>query len=226
MPLYRLEDYYPDYRETLADGQIDKIGSYSVYARGDDKVGSVKDLLVDDSGRFRYLVVDTGLWIFGKTVLLPIGVAEFDYNESRIYVNALTKEQVEHLPEYDDNLVVDEDYENQIRRVYQPIAQGRSSRQFLGNNYPSGQNEAPAGDLRRMPALGNTATQNASTQGDLRRMGPIGGTPAAGAAQTPIAQPGSSVYDQEAGYYGLSEEDNHQLLQDYEERLITRRSRS
>ncbi|MGG6239838.1 PRC-barrel domain-containing protein [Nodosilinea sp. AN01ver1] len=230
MPLHRLEDYYPDYRETLADGQMDRIGSYSVYAQGEDKVGSAKDVLVDDSGRFRYLVVDTGPWIFGKTVLLPIGLARFDYDSTRIYVDDLTKSQVEHLPTYSDDMVVDEHHEEQVRKVYQPIAQGRSNRQFFGNNY--GSTDRPSetvGDLRRMPPLGNTGSASAD-EGDLRRMGPLTGGDLTTVAdrQTAIRQQdlprhSPSLYDQEMGYYGLSEEENHGLLRSYEERLIARR---
>ncbi|WP_017297325.1 PRC-barrel domain-containing protein [Nodosilinea nodulosa] len=222
MPLYRLKDYYPDYRETLVDGQMDKISSYSVYTEGDDKVGTAKDLLVDDSGHFRYLVVDTGPWIFGKNVLLPIGLAKFDYNQTRVYVDGLTKSQVEHLPEYNDDMVVDDTYENNVRSVYQPIAKGRSTRQFMGNTYTvtNGQSEVLAGDLRRMPPLGNTATiADPTREGDLRRMGPIGES-----ARPTAAHP--SIYDQETGYYGLSEEDNHGPLRSYEERLRARRQGS
>lgn len=214
MPLHRLKDYYPNYRETLADGQMDKIGSYSVYAQGEDKVGTAKDLLVDDSGRFRYLVVDTGPWIFGKTVLLPIGLARFDYDRTRIYVDGLSKSQAEHLPEYNDDMVVDEHYEERIRGVYQPIAQGRSDRQFLVNNYVPSDGTADAdslpGDLRRMELLE-----------DRDR-------PATGGFQTathPDRPQQGSVYDQETGFYGLSEQDNHGLLRSYEERLAAHRSR-
>ncbi|MBD2231188.1 PRC-barrel domain-containing protein [Phormidium tenue] len=233
MPLHRLKDYYPNYRETLADGQMDSISSYSVYAQGEDKVGSAKDLLVDDSGHFRYLVIDTGPWIFGKTVLLPIGLARFDYDNTRVYVDGLTKPQVEHLPEYDSDMVVDEHYEERVRGIYQPIAQGRSSRQFLGHNYipAEAQNDSRAGDLRQMPPLGNmasaTATPADAVAGDLRRMGPI----AAPTRTTTETYPSSlrhdaSIYDQETGFYGLSDEDNHGLLRSYEERLAAHRSRN
>ncbi|WP_052049898.1 PRC-barrel domain-containing protein [Leptolyngbya sp. KIOST-1] len=234
MPLHRLEDYYPDYRETLADGQMDRIGSYSVYAQGEDKVGSAKDLLVDDSGRFRYLVVDTGPWIFGKTVLLPIGLARFDYDQNRVYVDDLTKSQVEHLPKYDDDMVVDEHHEAQVRKVYQPIAQGRSNRQFLGQNYGSKDRpDETAGDLRRMPPLGNTGSTSAD-EGDLRRIGPLAGSDRLTVSSTmedrqtaihhhDLPRHSPSLYDQEMGYYGLSDEDNHGLLRSYEERLIARR---
>lgn len=216
MPLHQLKDFYPNYRETLADGQMDKIKSYSVYAQGEDKVGSAKDLLVDDSGRFRYLVVDTGPWIFGKNVLLPIGLARFDYDHTRVYVDGLSKTQVEHLPEYNDDMVVDEPYEERVRGVYQPIAQGRSSRQFLGNNYiPAGNaarlDEVP-GDLRRMQVLDERETALSGTHRT--------------ATHPDRPQQIASIYDREVGYYGLSEEDNHGLLRFYEDRLAEQHHRN
>jgi stress response protein YsnF len=215
MPLHRLKDFYPNYRETLADGQMDKITSYSVYVK-EEKVGSAKDLLVDDSGHFRYLVVDTGPWIFGKNVLLPIGLARFDYDQTRVYVDGLSKTQVEHLPEYNDDMVVDEHYEAQVRGVYQPLAQGRSSRQFLDNNYTfssdTARPDAAAGDLRRMQALGERQTALSGTHRT--------------ATHPDRPQQGASIYDRETGYYGLSEADNHGLLRSYEDRLAERHNRS
>ncbi len=67
MPLHRIIDFEPDYRDQLGNPHI---MGYDLYS-GNEKVGSVNDLLVDDSGKFRYLIVSTGIWIFGKKVLLP-----------------------------------------------------------------------------------------------------------------------------------------------------------
>jgi stress response protein YsnF len=199
---------------------MDKITRYSVYTQGNDKVGSTKDLLVDDSGRFRYLVVDTGPWIFGKNVLLPIGLARFDYDDGRVYVDGLTKSQVEDMPEYNDDIVVDDRYEDRVRTIYQPIAQGRSNRQFLGNNYSPTPVGAAAGDLRRMPALGSPAQgSERADEGDLRRMGPLDG------GDRTSDRASGSIYDRETGFYGLSEEDNHRRLHHYQDTLTAQLGR-
>jgi uncharacterized protein (TIGR02271 family) len=82
----------------------------------------VTDVLVDaQDGRFRYFVVDTGFWIFGKKVLLPVGTTRIDYTDERIYVQSMTREQVENLPHYDELEKVDYDYEEQVRNVYRPV---------------------------------------------------------------------------------------------------------
>jgi PRC-barrel domain len=101
MALHKIKDFYPDYRDQLDDQDI--IG-YSLYS-GEEKVGSVDDLLVDDEGKFRYLVINTGAWIFGKKVLLPIGRSQIDYSQHRVNVTGLSRSQVENLPEYDGSMV-------------------------------------------------------------------------------------------------------------------------
>lgn len=121
MPLYKLEDFDPNYRETFGG---DDVRGLDLYTEGGQKVGAVADALVDPEGRFRYLVIDidTGFGGVGKKILLPIGLSRIDYNTQRVYVDGLSKQQVEHLPEYNDRMTVDYDYEEQVRGVYRPLA--------------------------------------------------------------------------------------------------------
>lgn len=118
MALHRIKDFNPDYRDHF-DNQ-DVVG-FSLYS-GDEKVGSVDDLLVDDTGRFRYLVINTGAWILGKKVLLPIGQARIDYAVERVVVSGLSRSQIEALPEFTRESAVDYDYEEQVRGTYRPLA--------------------------------------------------------------------------------------------------------
>lgn len=116
MALVKIADLYPNYKEDIFGGN--DIKSFSVYDDTNDKVGSVEEIIVDESGQFRYLVIDTGFWVFGKKVLLPVGKVRIDYNQERIYANGLTKDQVENLPEYNDGMTIDYDYEERVRNVY------------------------------------------------------------------------------------------------------------
>ncbi len=120
MALLKLEDFDPNYRETFEGQDVKGLG---VYAQGDEKIGTVSDVLVDENGHFRYLVVDLGFWIFGKKVLLPIGRTRIDYNADRVYAIGMTREQAENLPEYSDRMTADYDYEERVRGVYrsQPV---------------------------------------------------------------------------------------------------------
>ncbi|WP_193195704.1 DUF2382 domain-containing protein [Nostoc sp. MG11] len=116
MVLYKLEDFEPNYRDTFEGREIKGLG---VYTEGtDEKIGSVSDVLVDEEGHFRYLVVDLGFWIFGKKVLLPIGRTRIDYNVDRAYAVGMTREQAEALPEFDERQTLDYDYEERVRGVY------------------------------------------------------------------------------------------------------------
>lgn len=120
MSLYRIKDFDPDYRAHFEEQDL---MDYDLYV-GTDKVGSVDDLLVDDNGKIRYLIINTGAWIFGKKVLLPIGRASINYEDGRVLANDLTREQVEALPEYDGNMPIDHNYEERVRGVYRPSVTG------------------------------------------------------------------------------------------------------
>lgn len=121
MHLYKLADAYPNYKEEIFGG--DDIKGYDVYSgQTDDKIGSVYDALVDDSGSFRYFVIDTGFWVFGKKVLIPIGNLQIDYDRKRVYVPGMTKDEVERMPEYSDNMTIDYEYEEQVRNFFRPRA--------------------------------------------------------------------------------------------------------
>lgn len=120
MALAKIEEFYPNYRDELFDGE--DVKGIDVYADGtDDKIGTVKDVLLDDqTGQFRYFVIDSGFWVFGKKVLLPVGRSRIDASEKRIYAVGLTKEQTENLPEFDELERVDYDYEDRVRGIYRP----------------------------------------------------------------------------------------------------------
>ncbi|TXS16736.1 PRC-barrel domain containing protein [Streptomyces sp. ms191] len=72
------------YRVEAVDGSIGKIDRHT------EDVGS------------SYLVVDTGVWIFGRKVLLPAGTVErIDTAERKVHLDR-TKDQIERAPAYDE----------------------------------------------------------------------------------------------------------------------------
>lgn len=125
MLLYRLEDVNPNYHKEIFERQ--DIKGLDVYAGNtDEKIGTVNNALVDETGRIRYLVIETGFWIFGKKVLLPVGLSRFETDANRVYAKGITsKAQVEKLPRYEDGIAVDYDYEEQVRGVFRtPTVEG------------------------------------------------------------------------------------------------------
>ncbi|MFE9929783.1 PRC-barrel domain containing protein [Streptomyces sp. NPDC005533] len=91
------------YKVEAVDGSIGKVDKHS------DEVGDA------------YLVVDTGVWIFGKEVLLPaITVISVDPDERTIHVDR-TKEQIKNSPEFHrDKHLGDADYRAQLGHYYGP----------------------------------------------------------------------------------------------------------
>jgi uncharacterized protein YrrD len=91
---------------------------YRIYA-SDDEVGKMSDLYFDDQRwTIRYLVVDTGGWLSGRTVLIsPHAVTEIDDDALRINLS-LTQQQVQKAPGVETALPVTREYEIEYNRYY------------------------------------------------------------------------------------------------------------
>ncbi|WP_337885959.1 DUF2382 domain-containing protein [Fischerella thermalis] len=139
MPLYKLEDFDPTYRDTFGG---DDIKGLPLYTQGGNKIGTVADALVDPEGHFRYLVIETESDFHSKRILLPIGLSRIDYNQQCVYVDGLSREQVQNLPVYKDDMTVDYDYEEQVRRNYRP----QQNLSYDRNSYTY-ENDAPLYNL-------------------------------------------------------------------------------
>lgn len=89
------------FKVEASDGSICKVDKHS------DDVGAA------------YIVVDTGVWIFGKQVLLPVGViSSIDVAERKIYVGR-TKDEIKGSPEFDkDKHAGDAGYHEQVSGYY------------------------------------------------------------------------------------------------------------
>ncbi len=223
MALYKIKDFDPDYRNHFDGDDVKDLDLYS----GNEKIGSVDDVLVDEDGRFRYLVISTGVWIFGKKVLLPVGRAQIDYNARRVYANGLTKEQVEQLPEFTDAMKLDYQNEEQVRGVY------RGSQGAYAAEAPL---EASAGLNSPIPVEGEAytgaamgTTAGASYSADR----PIVDADTVSPASTELAAnttPGMT-YDQTNYNYDTHDRDLYNLdrhddkIRLYQERLIASKTR-
>lgn len=85
----------------------------------DGEIGTVTQFYFDDeSWAIRYLMVDTGGWLDGRTVLIsPISVIYTDWDEERLDVS-LTKKQVENSPDINTHLPVSRQHEAQYFGYY------------------------------------------------------------------------------------------------------------
>ncbi|WP_327286393.1 MULTISPECIES: PRC-barrel domain-containing protein [unclassified Streptomyces] len=89
------------YKVEATDGGIGKVDKHS------DEVGDA------------YLVVDTGMWIFGKEVLLPAStVVSVDPDERKIYLDR-TSGQIKDAPEFHrDQHLGDSGYREELGTYY------------------------------------------------------------------------------------------------------------
>ena len=99
-----------------------QITGYDVEAI-DGSIGKIDDATLEaDSG---HIVVDTGPWIFGKKVMLPVGVLKsVDHTDEKVFVNR-TKDEIKNAPEFDDSFRFDEKYRTELGTYY-----GRGGRGF------------------------------------------------------------------------------------------------
>ena len=107
------------YPETV--GRLDVTG-FEVEA-SDGSIGKVKEFTNEAGGS--YLLVETGVWIFGKTVLLPAGLVErVDRDDEKLYV-AASKDEIKGAPELDDD--ASEDYRTSLMHYYEGSPESRTA---------------------------------------------------------------------------------------------------
>lgn len=113
MAIVALEHYYPGFKASKAS-QYD-LSNFDVVAKGDQKVGSVSDILVDDSSReIRYLAISKAGLLSQQKVLMPVGLGTVIYMDRRVYIEDLTKDQVNELPEFGDDQDINSEYLEQL----------------------------------------------------------------------------------------------------------------
>jgi uncharacterized protein (TIGR02271 family) len=192
----------------------DDVKGYDVYSDvNDEKIGSVKNIMIDEAGHFRYLVVDTGFWFTGKQVLLPIGRARIDDNNHRVYTVGLTKEQAEDLPAFSEDLRIDDDYEERVRGVYRNSAVEPS----VGASPALDASLPPKPPATAMPPKLEDTTPVATPTPSMPESTPV---PASNADR----ERGTYNYQQEPSLYDMNDRD-HKTFKLYEERLIANKNR-
>jgi hypothetical protein len=110
-PISRMDDYrFPT--------EAWDVRGWTVRAEvGDEKVGKVEDMLLDSDGRLRYLEVDLGL--MKKHVLVPLEFAHADRDDEAVWIDGMSKEQLERVPEYAvEPESLDEGYERRLTAFY------------------------------------------------------------------------------------------------------------
>jgi uncharacterized protein (TIGR02271 family) len=131
--LRRLSD--ADYE--VASGEHDVRG-WQVVAANDERIGNVDDLIIDPAaGKVRYLEVDVDRKVFGlerdRRVLVPIGSAQLDPKDKRVFLGGMTRAALSKLPDYsgatfDSNY--DDLYRGHLSTAYPPKHITRSAEEL------------------------------------------------------------------------------------------------
>src|SRR5829696_8127362 len=101
------------YREPALTGR--NIAGYSVEAL-DGGIGKIDDATDEVAGS--YLIVDTGVWIFGKKVMLPAGIIDrVDHDDEKVYVHR-TNDEIKDAPEFDEDRYRGEAYRGEVGSYY------------------------------------------------------------------------------------------------------------
>jgi len=97
---------------------INEIIGYELLIEG-KSVGNCKDLLFDDDcWTIRYLLADTGKWLFDKKVLIsPLMISNPDWSARIINLN-ISKEQLEDCPSQTVDEPVSREYEEKINQFF------------------------------------------------------------------------------------------------------------
>ncbi|MEO6531963.1 MAG: PRC-barrel domain-containing protein [Pseudolysinimonas sp.] len=140
---------------------------YAISATDGD-IGHVTDFYFDDDAWVvRYLVVNTGSWLTGRTVLVsPISIREPDWI-NRTLAATITKEQVRHSPDIGAHKPVSRQYES-LYLGYYGYANYWGGASMWGNGiYPSTLISGHLDDASARPEL--LPEQQPGASGDRRR---------------------------------------------------------
>ena len=86
----------------------------------DGEIGRVDEILFDDANwTVRYLIVNTGSWLFGRKVLIsPLSFGHLDWDSNTLHLN-LTRKQIENSPGVETNEPVSRQWETDYFDYYQ-----------------------------------------------------------------------------------------------------------
>ncbi|WP_055490923.1 hypothetical protein [Streptomyces sp. TP-A0356] len=107
------------YQPGIGHTEGQELAGFTVEAR-DGTVGHV-DRQADGPG-MRHLIVDTGVWVFGKSVLIPAGLVTGIDTEARQITLACSKEEVKAAPQFrTDRETLDPDYLARVDAYYRTL---------------------------------------------------------------------------------------------------------
>jgi uncharacterized protein YrrD len=97
---------------------IKEMLDYSILAT-DGEIGHVADILLSDSDlKARYLVIDTGVWLSGRHVLLSTAWLSSVAPEKKMIVVNIEKKRIKEAPPHDPDAAIPREYEARLHDYY------------------------------------------------------------------------------------------------------------
>src|SRR5215207_341786 len=130
----------------------ERYAGYEVYAQGDERIGKVDELFVDENDRPEYIGVKTGL-LGTRSTLIPAEVVMVDEERRRIVVSR-PKSEVEEGPSFGDDEELTPELEDRVRSHYGlPSVRGAGERGDYGAYYRDEMGPTETGGLRDREGL-------------------------------------------------------------------------
>lgn len=104
----------------FADRASDIRGS-AVYGANNEKIGTIEDVIFDSESEVPpYAIIDAGSWLKSRRFLVPSNYIRTHSTDQNAFTVPMTREQVQQLPEFDDNLLSDERSFTEYEARYRP----------------------------------------------------------------------------------------------------------
>src|SRR5256885_1332266 len=90
-------------RDYHFSSDMEDVRGDEIFGSGHEKLGTIDDVIFDhDTGAVRYAIVETGGWLKSRKFVVPANHIEPRAEEGGDFRVALSKEQIERLPSYDE----------------------------------------------------------------------------------------------------------------------------
>ena len=111
------------------------ISSPVILAATNEEIGTVSDVLVEESGHLRYLIIQTGEWFSNRQLLVPVGVCRSSDTSQAIALSSISNKQgLEQIPVYESDSEVNYEYEENVRQAYRQLITNGSSQAVSGDS--------------------------------------------------------------------------------------------
>ena len=161
----------------FSEGDAEDIRGAAIYGLNDEKLGKIDDVIFDHTtGDIHYAVIDTGGWLSSKKFIISAARLSPSAKHNDDYDIALTKDQVEAFPPYNEKDVESHEnwknYEQQYKKSWEDVGNVQHRAGSDHNVTPTADELPDTGSLisgTRQPVLDVTPERLVPTSGGETR---------------------------------------------------------